>query len=120
MKSWDVTGARASSSTSITSINAAVVTGSGYSQSYYSPKIGGNGFGYSVQVPNTTNIQTTVSFYANKGGTIYGTYQHAISNISEANSKLYTIAYSGYGSVFSFYGAAYGVYDGANGVSISV
>ena len=118
IKSWDVFGVR-TNGTNVTTINSAIVTGAGYSTSYSNPRWLSNGFGYSVQLPNTTNLKATVSFYANTGGTIYATYQHAISNTTESTSKLYLISVGGYGGVFSFYGNAYGVYDGCSGVNIT-
>lgn len=117
VKSWDVIGARASGTT-ITTINDIIVNSNNYLSTYSNPKIETNGFGYSIKLPNDTGISVSVAFYANTGGTVYGTYQHAMSNTTEAISKLYLISYSGYGGVFSFYGSAYGVYDGCNGVSI--
>ena len=119
VKSWDVFGARASGAT-ITTVNTALMYGDTTSVSYLNPTIAGGGFGYSMLVPNDTGIKSAVSFYSTTGGTIYGTYQHAMTGITEANSHLYNIVYYGYGGVFNFYGAAFGIYDGCNGVNISV
>ena len=119
VKSWDVFGARASGTT-ITFVNSASMFGDSTYTQYSSPTIAGGGFGYSMLVPNDTNIKSTVSFITNTGGTIYGTYQHATTGISQSNSHLYNIVFYGYGGVFDFYGAAFGVYDGCNGVNISV
>lgn len=118
VKSWDVFGAR-TNGTNITSINSAIVTGTGYSTSYSNPRWFNNGFGFSIPLPNARNLKVTVSFYAKTGGTVYASYQHAISNTTEATSKLYLISVGGYGGVFSFYGNAYGVYDGCSGVNIT-
>ena len=119
IQSWDVTGVRISG-TSLGLINTAKVYGSGYFTTYSTPKVFTNGFGYSVDLPNTSNIKVSISFYAGLGGTIYGTYQHAMSNTTEPISKLYTINSTGYGGVFSFSGSAIGIYDGAGGVNISL
>ena len=89
---------------------------------YYSNlKTAYNGIGNSVKLPNSgSNIIVNMSLNTSRGGVIYGSYQHAMSNISLANSKLYNFSLGGYGNVFSFYGAATGVYDGMGGVDITV
>ena len=119
IKSWDVTGVRVSGTT-INSINTVKVSGTGYYTTYSNPQIFTNGFGYSVPLPNANNLKVSFSFYATLGGSVYGSYQHAMSNTTEAISKLYTISSGGYGSVFSFYGSAVGIYDGTGGVNISL
>ena len=118
--SYDVIGARIANGASIKSINTATVTAPGYSQVYSTPKTLTNGFGYSVQLPSSgvPTISTSLTTYL--GGTIYGTYQHAMNNISLANSKKYSLSYSGYGHVFSFTGTAVNTYDQANGLSFSL
>ena len=123
VQSWDVIGFRTYNVTG-RDPNAASITGTGYSQTYY---VGGsqyvsynNGFGYSVKLGNANNLKITTSMYSNVGGTAYGSYQHAVEDVTLATSKLYTIGVGGYGSVFHFYGNAYGKYDGAPGVSDSV
>lgn len=119
--SYDVIGFRLTSGT-ITQMNKATVRGNGYTADYpasYAQQ-SGNGYGHSVQISNVSNLVVATSMYATTGGTAYGSYQHAMSNISLANSKLYTIGAGGYGYVFNFYGAAVGVYDGIGGVDKSL
>ena len=119
VKSYDVVGARFmntslynSNITTIISSSSGSSTQSNY-MSYY------NGFGNSIQLPSSGTIYSVEQRYqVNKTGIVYGSYQHATSNISLANSKLYSISSSGYGNVFSFYGNAYGVYDNTTGVYI--
>ena len=119
VKSYDVFGVRLNG-VSLVSKNNALVTGSDYSKSYSANKTFDNGFGYSILVPNVDNVKATVTFITTKGGTIYGSYQHAVNQITESTSKQYTIGAGGYGGVFKFTGSAKNVYDSAPGVDISV
>lgn len=80
-----------------------------------------NGFGVSVKLPQYGNkLVINTIFKVKKGGTVYGSYQHAMKNISLANSKNYTLSRNGYGGVFDFKGSAITTYDKMQGVSISV
>lgn len=117
VKSYDVIGVRTETAT-IKRYTQASVIGNNYSQIYTNPKIFNNGMGYSIKVPNTTNIKITTTFITTLNGKIFGTYQHAMRNISLANSKLYNISANGYGKVLKFYGAALNKYDACNGVDI--
>lgn len=117
IKSYDVFGARVVNS-SLLKINNALVSGYNYSKIYSTFQRNGDGFGYSIEIPNTNNITVSVSFTTLLNGIAYGSYQHAMSNLSFSNSQLYTIGAGGYGGVFKFYGAAIGKYDNANGVNI--
>lgn len=121
INSYDVIGFRPTSA-SITTIGTAKVTGNGYSVSYpaSSAQQSGTGFGHSVKLGGVSNMKASTYMYCTPSGTVYGSYQHAMSNISLANSKLYTISAGGYGYVFHFYGAASGIYDNATGVYISL
>ena len=119
IKSYDVVGARLYNTTLYNStITTYVRSSSGTTiQSNYMNYY--NGFGNSVQLPTSDTINNIEQrFKVNKTGTVYGSYQHATSNVSLATSKLYNISSSGYGSVFSFYGNASGKYDNTVGVFI--
>lgn len=119
IKSYDVIGARLKN-VSLVKVGKAYVIGTNYTQSYSVPEIKDNGFGYSVKLENVNNLKVNVSFYTTTGGNIYGAYEHAKTNISLENSRLYTIGQGGQGNVFNFYGAASSVYDNANGLEIEV
>lgn len=119
IKSYDVFGARVTG-VSINNIKNALVTGDNYGKSYSNPKSYDNGFGYSVLVPNVGNVKASVTFFTTRSGTIYGSYQHAMRNTTEAVSKQYTIGLGGYGKVFNFTGSALDIYDNAPGVDIQV
>lgn len=119
VKSYDVTGARVKGVT-ISSIKNALVSGKDYYKSYSNPQVFNNGFGYSILVPNNSNLKITLTFITTKGGTVYGSYQHAMSNTTEIISKNYTIGAGGYGNVFHFNIKAKSIYDDANGVNTNV
>lgn len=119
VKSYDVFGVRANG-VSILNIKNALVFGKDYTKSYTEPKVYSNGFGYSVLVPNAENVNASVTFVTSKGGQIYGSYQHAMQNITETISKQYSIGVGGYGKVFLFSGFAGSIYDNAPGVDIEV
>ena len=118
IQSWDVIGFRTASGLVVNNVNMASVVGTGYSATYYTSdaQISSNGFGYSVKLGNAGNLKVTTSMYTEPIGIAYGSYQHAVENVSNATSKLYTIGLGGYGYVFHFYGNAYGKYDAAPGV----
>lgn len=118
VKSYDVIGARLVNTSLLNTPVTKVINSSG-SKSYSVNVNSNNGFGTSVLLSGN-NIKVTQTFRVKNGGTVYGSYQHAMSNISLANSKKYTISSSGYGSVFAFTGTATNVYDQMSGVSISV
>lgn len=117
--SYDVIGTLVDN-TNITLYGMAVVQGKNYDKTYSSPKKFDNGFGYSVLIPDTTNITVSTSYYAKKSGRVFASYQHAMRQISEANSKLYTLSILGYGNVFDFYGTAADVYDQATGLDFAL
>ena len=80
-----------------------------------------NGIGNSVKLPDVgENIIIDTEFTVTKGGTVYGSYQHAMQDTTLLNSQNYTLDILGYGNVFSYYGNAIGIYDGMNGVDIDV
>lgn len=119
INSYDVIGFRLANA-SINSINTASIRGNNYSITYQPSEAQqfSNGFGYSVKLGNVSGMKITTSLYTSTTGTVYGSYQHAMSNVSLATSRLYTISSAGYGSVFSFYGNAIFKYDAAGGVSV--
>lgn len=79
------------------------------------------GLGNSVDLPDTgENLIINMAFKVSRGGTVYGSYQHAMQNTTLLNSKNYDLDILGYGNVFLYYGNAVGIYDGMNGVDIDV
>ena len=119
VRSYDVIGARFSGSSLINVISTKVYSSSGTSTySNYVNKT--NGFGCSVKLPTSSNIQVIQKFNTNKSGRVYASYQHAVSNISLANSKKYTISSVGMGGVFSFNNSVASYYDNTQGVYIDL
>lgn len=82
-----------------------------------------NGFGISMNIVNSNiqalqlmiecDIKATESY-----PTIYGSYQHAVSNISLADSQNYTLGGGGLGSVFIYPYSIVEKYDGMSGVRV--
>lgn len=118
VKSYDVIGARLVNTSLLNTPVTKVINSSG-SKSYSVNVSSNNGFGSSILLSGN-NIKITQTFRVSNGGTVYGSYQHAMSNISLDNSKKYTISPYGYGNVFAFTGTAANVYDQMSGVSINV
>ena len=120
IKSYDVIGAYLSG-VSLISHNGTYVISTTSSNYYNNLKTAYNGIGNSVKLPSSgSNIIVNMTFTTSRGGTIYGSYQHAMSNTTLPVSKYYNFSLSGYGNVFSFYGSAVGIYDGMGGVDITV
>lgn len=119
IKSYDVFGVRVNG-VSITNIRNVLVSGDNYARTYSNPIVQNNGFGYSVLVPNVGNVRATLTFVTTNGGMVYGSYQHAMRNTTEAVSKQYTIGLGGYGNVFNFTGSAREIYENSPGVDIQV
>ncbi len=84
-------------------------------------KSSNNGFGVSIKLPSSgSEVKLVQIFTVQKSGTIYASYQHAVRNISLANSKKYTISRQGYGGVLLFDETYRSYYDGMGGVNISL
>ena len=118
--SWDVIGAWFDDVAYISHSHTYVSTDY-YTYYFNNLKLEADGIGNSVDLPDDdSNYIINMAFSVTRGGTVYGSYQHAMENTTLANSQLYTIDFSGYGNVFDFYGTAFDVYDGMNGVDINV
>ena len=79
-----------------------------------------DGFGAVAPVIDGDNLEFDMTFPYSGTGTIFISYQHAMSYITLANAQLFNIDLVGYGNVFDFYGAAIGVYDEMPGVYMDV
>lgn len=79
-----------------------------------------NGGGSSALLQNGTNHEYSLTFRVNGSGTVFGSYQHAVTNVSLNQSKNYTISSNGLGKVIKFAGSLNNYYDGMTGVSIGV
>ncbi len=79
-----------------------------------------NGFGSSALLQYGTDNEYSLTFAYTGSGTVYGTYQHAMSSISQAGSLDYTIHQNGYGRVLAFSPSSALYYDQMPGVDIAV
>lgn len=83
-----------------------------------------NGFGISMNLVDaasgfTCEIQAIVTA-TSQWATVYGSYQHAMTAVTLAQSKAYTISHNGYGKVINFATAVQNDYDNMRGVSIEL
>lgn len=83
-----------------------------------------NGFGISMNLVDaasgfTCEIEAIVTA-TSQWATVYGSYQHAMTAVTLAKSKSYTISHNGYGKVINFATAVQNDYDNMQGVSISL
>ena len=83
-------------------------------------KYASDGVGASLKLGTGSSIYVTQQFYVSRGGTVFGSYQHATSAITLNESRNYNFHINGYGSVFQFGTKGLEVYDGMTGVDIAV
>ncbi len=121
-RSYDVIGAYLSGVKLSTVPNTKVINSTGSkSTSTYNLEAAGHGFGSSVKLlPSGSDMKITQTFRVTGTGTIYGSYQHAVDNLTLAQSQNYTISRNGYGGVFLFNNSVRNYYDGMAGVSIDI
>lgn len=83
-----------------------------------------NGFGISMNLVDAGSIFecyiTGTVISTTKWATVYGSYQHAATNVTLAQSKSYVISHNGYGEVINFATGVQNYYDGMQGVSIAL
>lgn len=126
-KSFDVIALRWTGDFDLSSYKGYQLTNGNSGDIYYyegnsNYKIGTKAIGLSqnlVDSATTIDNELYASGTCSSGGTVYGTYQHAQSDITLATSKLYNFSSSGMGGVLSFYGNASGIYDNTKGLSLS-
>lgn len=83
-----------------------------------------NGFGISMNLVDAASyfecdIQAVIQS-TSKYATVYGSYQHAMTNVTLAQSQAYNISHNGYGKVINFSTSVQDYYDGMQGVEISL
>lgn len=83
-------------------------------------KYDSNGYGASVLLPQGNDIVITQTFNYTGHGTVYASYQHAMSTSSLTIAQKFNIDIIGYGNVFGFYDEAEDIYDAMNGVNLVV
>lgn len=101
-------------------------TSSGINYSYQGTNmvLSSNGFGISMNLVDaasgfTCDIEAIVTA-TSQWATVYGSYQHAMTAVTLAKSKSYTISHNGYGKVINFATAVQNDYDNMQGVSIEL
>lgn len=84
-----------------------------------------DGFGISMNVVNDklNDLHMYISLdtaIASSTATVYGAYEHAVDNVSLAQSKNYTISAVGMGRVINFVDSVWQHYDDMDGVKVTV
>jgi len=83
-----------------------------------------NGFGISMNLVDAADTYECYIIATVRATTewaeVYGSYQHAATNVTLAQSQAYTISHNGYGEVINFATAVQNHYDGMQGVSIKL
>ena len=90
------------------------------SGSAYTTKYDTDGFGAVVKIPLGEEVVITQNFLYQGTGTVYGSYQHAMSTSTPTIAQMFNISLIGYGGVFDYYGDALNIYDDMPGVNIDV
>ena len=79
-----------------------------------------NGFGSSALLQYGEDNEYSMTFKVSGSGTVYGSYQHAKSTVSQSESQSYVIGAGGYGNVIVFGTNVASRYDQMPGVDINV
>lgn len=120
-RSWDVIGAYLSGVSLISHNGTYVSDSNGVTTTYNNLKTATNGVGNSVKLPDSgDDLIINMTFTVTRGGTVFGSYQHAAQNTTLWVSQDYTFSLGGYGNVFDFSETGYNTYDGMCGVDIDV
>ena len=95
-----------------------------YSNNGTNMKKASNGFGISMNLVDAADTYECYIIATVRATTewaeVYGSYQHAATNVTFAQSQAYTISHNGYGKVINFATAVQNHYDGMQGVSIKL
>jgi len=120
VRSFDVIGAYFSNVIPIGTVDTKIYSNNVLKLSKTTSDYSSKGFGVSIKLPTGGGIVVNQAYAASASGTIYASYQHARSSVTESNSKKYTLSLSGYGSVFKFDSSVSSIYDAAPGVNIKL
>lgn len=120
VRSYDLIGAYSPSSNSLSIVNSRVQY-DGTSSQYVERREEKNGISATMKLPSSgEGIRVIMNFTANKGTTIFASYQHAAKTITLANSRKYSFLGSGYGGVFRFEESIKSYYDAMRGVEMTI
>lgn len=134
VKSYDVIGIRTSDATVVDGTQSGTQMYRPTTQNYYSHvtysanganiRKASNGFGISMNlVDEGAYFESDIQAYVDKNtqyGEVFGSYQHAVKNVTLAQSKAYTISHNGYGKVLNFSTSVESYYDGMAGVNVKL
>lgn len=83
-----------------------------------------DGFGISMNLVNdASNFEADISatvISTSQDAVAYGTYQHAVTDVTLDQSQSYMISHNGLGGVLNFSNSVYNLYDRMSGVSIAL
>lgn len=122
VKSYDVTGVRLASTTFYDDDITFTYRADNTTKTTYAGKKGAsNGVGIAIKIPSSGNIDyTSMYFDVYPRGRVYGTYQHAVQNISLNTALNFTFNSSGYGGVFAWPSSYGQIYDQTSGVYLAL
>ena len=116
-----ITGTQEGTQSYISGANSSLVN---YTYNGTNMVLSSNGFGISMNlVDSATKFECSIEATVNstsQWATVYGSYQHAMTAVTLAQSKSYTISHNGYGKVINFATAVQNDYDNMQGVSIAL
>lgn len=120
IRSYDLVGAYSQTSGNLKFSNSRVLY-DGTTAQYTERRVDNNGVSATMKLPSSgENIIVIMEFKANKGTTVYASYQHAKKTISLANSRKYSFNSGGYGNVFRFEESVKDYYDAMGGVKLTL
>ena len=102
VRSWDVMGAFFYGTSLYNQNVRTILTSSNGSTIPSNYRFLSNGFGNSFQLPSGSSIIIEQRYYMKPGGTVFASYQHAMSTSTLEKSKSYDLGVTGYGGVFIF------------------
>lgn len=132
VKSYDVIAMRFDDATVVAGTQSGMQTYSASGRSDYvnysyngtNMVLSSKGFGISMNLVDAASgflcEITAVVDSTSQWATVYGSYQHAMTAVTLAQSKSYTISHNGYGKVINFATAVQNDYDNMQGVSIAL
>ena len=120
--SYDVIGMRLANTTFYDDYNDVTIKDGGVVTSNYSgKKRTSEGVGIALKISNQIDYATlSVRVKPTSNGTVYGSYQHAVTTVTLSKALNFTFSGTGYGSVF-VWPSSYGrIYDQMGGTSVDL
>ena len=103
VRSYDVIGHRIYNSSFVSTAGNLLLKTSGGSYGYDDKKGASNGIGCAVKLPSDETINyISLSTFMEPQGRVYGSYQHAIKNITLSKAMNFSFSDNGYGNVFLY------------------